>query len=1017
MSRRYLTYCRKQIKSCMANNLSTVGLSVISINLHGFGQGGTFLKELCESKKYDIIFVLEHWLYPSTMHKIQNIDENYTCFGKSGMETALSKGFLKGRPYSGTAVLVRSTLQKAVTHVEIFERIVTVQICNILFIATYMPCEDGSVESLNTLHEVLANISIIIEQSSAQYLIFGGDLNVNLKATTPHSAAINDFLQTYKMLVANDRTSLSAGTPAPAGISTDIKYTFSNEKRSAYSIIDFICVSKSVINDVFEYDTVDSASNFSDHLAVKMCCTLPASTDYYKFITTGCLTDVPVIDKSKDSQKDSLRWDHCDTDLYYACSGNVLYPLYNEIVYWYDYYVNNSSFSYKSDCNFSNCEQFIDDIYKRTVRALNDTARACVPRMKPGVLKHWWNSSLTELKKLSMASFELWAAAGKPKFGPIYLSKNSDKLKYKNAIKKTKATVESSISNELHEALVYKEPVQFWKTWKSKVCAQSKNKIVLEGIDTDLAASEAFRNYFSGVCTPNNEHFNACKQKEFNDAFRCYKNNYAYNPLNCWIVNAELVGIAIAKIEKGKAAGFDSLTLEHLTNCHPIIYSLLAKLFSLMLISSSVPSDFGMGITIPIPKEDRSTRVHNIENFRGITLSPIISKVFEHCLLIMFQKHLRTSDNQFAFKANTGCSNAIYVLRNVVDFYIENDTTVNLGCLDISKAFDKLNYYVLFIKLMKRNMPSNVVELLLKWYSLSYNCVRWGAALSEPFRLLAGVRQGGVLSPALFAVYVDDLLIKLNKFGCTMFGLSVGALMYADDVILISPSVSELQNMILICCEELALLDLSLNLGKSVALRMGKGWKRNCCALMTSETAIKWVNETRYLGLYLMSGPKFSCNFEKTKIKYYRAANAILARLGKQENPTVTVHLLQTMAFPIISYALEALRLNKTKLVKLEHPWSRAFMKIFNTFDNTIVVQCQLFTGVLPLRHQYTIRAMAFYANLKISENSLCREIFNSRGEKDVNELALRYCKDRPRPDFDQRYRDVVIKFFEDDIK
>ena len=90
-------------------------------------------------------------------------------------------------------------------------------------------------------------------------------------------------------------------------------------------------------------------------------------------------------------------------------------------------------------------------------------------------------------------------------------------------------------------------------------------------------------------------------------------------------------------------------------------------------------------------------------------------------------------------------------------------------------------------------MPSNIIELLLKWYSLSYSCVRWGTVLSEPLRLLAGVRQGGVLSPALFSVYVNDLLVKLNKFGCTMFGLSVGALMYADDVVLLAPSVTELQ--------------------------------------------------------------------------------------------------------------------------------------------------------------------------------------------------------------------------------
>jgi hypothetical protein len=199
---------------------------------------------------------------------------------------------------------------------------------------------------------------------------------------------------------------------------------------------------------------------------------------------------------------------------------------------------------------------------------------------------------------------------------------------------------------------------------------------------------------------------------------------------------------------------------------------------------------------------------------------------------------------------------------------------------------------------------------------------------------------------------------------------------------------------------------------------MGKGWKLNCCALATCETAIKWVTETRYLGVYLMAGPKFSCNFEKTKIKYYRAANAILAKLGKQDNPTVTVHLLQTMTFPILSYAMESLSLSKTNLIKLEHPWSRAFMKIFNTFDNSIILQCQLFTGVLPLCHQYAIRAMTFYSNLKISANSLCHEIFLVRGINDVKELSLKYMYggERSIAEFYKRYRDIVFNQFRSDV-
>ena len=89
-----------------------------------------------------------------------------------------------------------------------------------------------------------------------------------------------------------------------------------------------------------------------------------------------------------------------------------------------------------------------------------------------------------------------------------------------------------------------------------------------------------------------------------------------------------------------------------------------------------------------------------------------------------------------------------------------------------------------------------------------------------------------------------------------------------------------------------------------------------------------------------MSGPKFSCNFDKPKIKFYRSSNAILAKLGKQDNPTVTVHLMQSIAFPTLTYAIEALSLNKTKLIRRGHPWSRAFGKIFNTFDDVVIRQC-----------------------------------------------------------------------------
>ena len=73
------------------------------------------------------------------------------------------------------------------------------------------------------------------------------------------------------------------------------------------------------------------------------------------------------------------------------------------------------------------------------------------------------------------------------------------------------------------------------------------------------------------------------------------------------------------------------------------------------------------------------------------------------------------------------------------------------------------------------------------------------------------------------------MLIKLNMYGCSFFGCPAGALMYADDLVLLAPSIVELNAMIAICCSELELIDLKLNVKKSVAVRIGKRCKSKVC--------------------------------------------------------------------------------------------------------------------------------------------------------------------------------------------
>ena len=123
------------------------------------------------------------------------------------------------------------------------------------------------------------------------------------------------------------------------------------------------------------------------------------------------------------------------------------------------------------------------------------------------------------------------------------------------------------------------------------------------------------------------------------------------------------------------------------------------------------------------------------------------------------------------------------------------------------------------------------IGALVHWYGLCSAVVRWGNVFSVEYHLQCGVRQGGVLSPVLFAVYVNSLIemLRHSGYGCYVDSLFVGCVMYANDILGVSASIHKLQLMVDICCSEAAKLDIKFSASKSQAIRIGKSHRTDIC--------------------------------------------------------------------------------------------------------------------------------------------------------------------------------------------
>ena len=256
---------------------------------------------------------------------------------------------------------------------------------------------------------------------------------------------------------------------------------------------------------------------------------------------------------------------------------------------------------------------------------------------------------------------------------------------------------------------------------------------------------------------------------------------------------------AILKLKKGKADGHTKLQSDCLKHAPKRLHVWICALMNSMLVHGFSPYKLLIGTMTPIPKSRNCTL--SSDKYRAITLISCLIKLFDYIVLDRQKNIFKTDALQFGFKDKCSTTLCSVMMTEICRIFNSQGSKVFSVLLDATKAFDRLEFSTLFNILLDRGMNPFYVRCLWYMYLNQELCIQWNGILSDHFPACNGVKQGGVMSPLLFGIYLDSLIENLRKsgYGCFIGPHFVGCLAYADDIVILSPTKQGLKNMLVVC--------------------------------------------------------------------------------------------------------------------------------------------------------------------------------------------------------------------------
>ena len=597
----------------MANPIKQTELKICSFNMHGFNNGVSMTNLLCNN--HDLIFLQEHWLIADDLSKLNSINSNFCSFGLSSMNHKIASDILVGRPFGGVAVLWKKSLSCRIKILDCdyangryFSVSISENSADYIFTCVYFPCSSNRTknEYVVIASEIIAHIDMILSNYplAAHFII--GDFNFEC-ADGNIGYDLFKYLLSDFGLVCCDYMNVNS-----------INYTYCHESLGHFSWLDHIFVSSNIKPYVSQFQIIDSGACLSDHSPVSCTVQTQLSVNKCNF---------------KPKRLFKARWDRADLVAYYF---NTFERLKTVIV-------PNCVLLCPVGCSCAEHCAAIENYYNSIVTTLQLSSHDCVPLIPYNCLKAYWNDDLDKLKSISIDMHNLWRSIGSPRHGVINAARLKSKLDYKQAIKRSAAEFEQTNADELNDHFIHKSTNNFWKCWNSKYKKSLDRPVSVAGKSDPIDIANEFKLHLSNIFVHSSDDINSVN--EYSKLCDSHKDAVQSLP----IIEVEVIERCINSLKCNKAAGFDGIVSESLLHCHPSIIIHLKLLFTMMMKHSYIPNAFSAGVIIPIIK-DKGGDLSSVDNYRPITLSPVISKVFESFLLECYSQYMKSDDLQFGFK-------------------------------------------------------------------------------------------------------------------------------------------------------------------------------------------------------------------------------------------------------------------------------------------------------------------------------------------------------------------------------